>query len=56
MAAFANVFIAAGHFKSGLHLSTGTAVAIADLVENKPPEIDLIPFAPARASTLQQRD
>ncbi|MEC9096348.1 MAG: glycine oxidase ThiO [Planctomycetota bacterium] len=36
-----NLFIAAGHFRSGIHLSTGTAVLMADLVEGKPSAVDL---------------
>lgn len=43
-----NAFIAAGHFRAGLHQSTGTAVVLADLVTGAPPTIDLAPFAPAR--------
>ncbi len=46
---FANTFVATGHFKSGLHLSTATAKVIADLVEAQSPGIDLRPFSPARA-------
>jgi len=40
-----NGFIATGHFRSGLHLSTGTAVAIAELIRGETPQIDLQPFA-----------
>jgi glycine oxidase len=47
-----NALVAAGHFKAGLHLSTGTAVAIADLIEGGL-LIDLSPFAVNRAMTLQ---
>lgn len=47
---YANAFIAAGHFRAGLHQSTGTAVALADLVTGAPPTIDLTPFAPNRRS------
>ena len=43
-----NLFVAAGHFKAGLHLSPGTAEVIADLIEQKTPMIDLRPFAPSR--------
>ena len=31
-----NLFMASGHFRSGIHLSTGTAVWIADLLEGNP--------------------
>lgn len=43
-----NAFVAAGHFRSGLHQSTGTALAIADLVEGREPAFDLAPFSPGR--------
>jgi glycine oxidase len=39
-----NVFIAAGHFRSGLQLSPGTAVALAKLVRGEEPAIDLAAF------------
>lgn len=45
-----NAFIATGHFRAGLHQSTGTAVVLADLVTGAPPTIDLTPFAPNRRS------
>jgi len=45
-----NVFIAAGHFKAGLHLSPGTAEVVSDLIEHKQPSIDLRPFAPSRVT------
>ena len=48
-----NVFIAAGHFKAGLHLSPATAEVISDLIEQKEPAIDLRPFAPSRATMTQ---
>ena len=44
-----NTFVATGHFKSGLHLSTGTAIMMADLLTGNEPPIDLTPFAPSRA-------
>ncbi|MBW3598358.1 MAG: glycine oxidase ThiO [Planctomycetes bacterium] len=39
-----NVFIAAGHFRSGLHLSAATAVEMARLICSEPNQIDLSPF------------
>ena len=48
-----NGFIAAGHFRAGLHQSTGTAVAIADLVTGRQPPIDLTGFAPDRNRTAR---
>lgn len=43
-----NAFVAAGHFRAGLHQSTGTAVIIADLVEGRQPSLDIAPFTPGR--------
>ena len=43
-----NAFVSTGHFKAGLHLSTGSAIVMADLIEGKPSTIDLSPFDPAR--------
>ncbi len=43
-----NAFVAAGHFRSGLQLSPGTAVVINDLLAGKPPTIDLSQFRPGR--------
>lgn len=48
LAGLDNAFVAAGHFKAGLHLSPATAEAVADLIEHKQPAIDLRPFAPSR--------
>ncbi|MFN9272873.1 MAG: NAD(P)/FAD-dependent oxidoreductase [Planctomycetia bacterium] len=46
----ANAFVAAGHFRAGLHQSTGTAVLLADLMAGAAPAIDPTPFNPARPS------
>lgn len=43
-----NAFIAAGHFRSGLHMSTGTAVVLAQLMEGEMPTLDLTSFRVAR--------
>ena len=51
-----NAFVAAGHFRAGLHQSTGTAVLIADLVEGRPPAIDVVPFAPLRERRPPTKD
>lgn len=48
--ALANAFVAAGHFRAGLHQSTGTAVMVADLLQGRMPEVDPTPFAPDRRS------
>jgi glycine oxidase len=39
-----NAFIAAGHFRHGLWLSTGTAVVMSRLLRGEPPGVDLTPF------------
>jgi glycine oxidase len=40
----ANAVVAAGHFRSGLQLSPGTATVIGQLIRGLQPEIDLTPF------------
>ena len=50
-----NVFVATGHFKIGLQLSTATAVTLADQMEGKKPQVDLSPFAVARMDENQSR-
>ena len=44
----ANAYVAAGHFRAGIHQSAGTAVLVADLVEGRPPALDLAAFAADR--------
>jgi glycine oxidase len=39
-----NAFVAAGHFRGGLQLSTGTAVVMSQLIRGQEPLIDLTPF------------
>ena len=39
-----NVFLAAGHFRGGLQLSTGTARVMSQLITGRQAEIDLSPF------------
>lgn len=46
--AVANAVIATGHFRAGLHLSTGTAVVVADLITGCVPPLDPTPFAADR--------
>jgi len=43
-----NAFVSTGHFKTGLQLSPGSAVAMADLIEGKDTLVDLTPFDPSR--------
>ena len=45
---FDNVFVSAGHFRAGLHQSTGSALLLADLITGRPPLLDPAPFAPDR--------
>ncbi len=40
-----SVYIAAGHYRSGIHFSPATAVAMADMIEGKPSFMDFSPFA-----------
>ncbi len=39
-----NAFVAAGHFRGGLQLSTGTAAVMSQLIAGEPAEIDLSAF------------
>ena len=39
-----NLYVAAGHYRSGLHLSPGTAVLIADLISESTPRIPIDAF------------
>jgi len=43
-----NAWIAAGHYRDGLLLSTGTAVVMSRLIRGVSPDIDLEPFRPDR--------
>ncbi|MGB7347149.1 MAG: glycine oxidase ThiO [Pirellulaceae bacterium] len=40
-----SLFVAAGHFRSGLHLAPATAVVMSDLITGATPSIDLRPFS-----------
>lgn len=51
-----NAFVASGHFRAGLHQSTGTATLVADLVDGRPPALDLGPFAADRGPQAPTRD
>lgn len=39
-----NLYVATGHFRSGIHLSVGTAITIADLICGANPRVDLDAF------------
>ncbi len=43
-----NAFVATGHYRSGIHQSTGTAQIMADLVEGGEPPLPLAAFAAER--------
>ena len=51
--AYRNAFVSAGHFRAGLHQSTGSAVLLADLITGQQPFIDPIPFEPSRVITAE---
>jgi glycine oxidase len=42
-----NLYVAAGHFRAGLHLSPITARVMGQLITGEPTDVDLAPFAPA---------
>ncbi|MGN6547335.1 MAG: glycine oxidase ThiO [Aureliella sp.] len=43
-----NLYVAAGHYRAGIHLSCGTAEVVADLITSGKTSIDLFPFRPGR--------
>lgn len=45
---FENLFVASGHFRSGLYLSPATAVVMAALIQGQPPPVDIGPFRISR--------
>jgi len=46
-----NLFVATGHFRSGLQMSPGTAVLMRQLLLRQEPGIDVTPFAVDRSSS-----
>jgi glycine oxidase len=48
LAGSSHQWIAAGHYRNGILLAPGTAIALADLLEDKRPAVDLSSFDPAR--------
>ena len=48
---FQNLFVGAGHFRSGLQMSPGTATVLVDLILDRPPAIPLNDFACNRFTT-----
>lgn len=53
---YPNLFVAAGHKRAGLQLSTATAEAVTDLVLGRPPRIDLNIFRLDRDPTPSEDD
>ena len=43
---FSNLYVCAGHFRAGLHLSPASALVMKQLLLDQPTAIDLEPFAP----------
>jgi glycine oxidase len=41
-------WVATGHYRNGILLAPATAAVLADLLENKPPAVNLYPFSPTR--------
>jgi glycine oxidase len=50
-----NAFVATGHFRHGLWLSTGTAVVISRMIRGESPGVDLTPFKPDRVAAAKDR-
>lgn len=47
---YSNLFVAAGHFRSGLQLSAATAMVMTEVILNRPPTVDLEVFSVERYS------
>jgi glycine oxidase len=41
-------WLAGGHYRNGILLAPATAIALADMLENKVPAVDMSSFDPAR--------
>lgn len=50
-----NLFVASGHYRSGIHFSPATAVAMADMIEQRPSFMDLSPFAVSLSPAAPRR-
>jgi glycine oxidase len=55
---WSNAYVATGHGRHGLHLSTGTAQVVCDLMMGAVPAIDLVPFRVIRGqgAPIHRRD
>jgi glycine oxidase len=51
-----NAWVATGHFRAGLHQSTGTAVLVADMIDGRRPPLDAAAFAVDRPHAPAGRD
>ena len=50
-----NLFIASGHFRSGIHLAPATAVTLADTMTGATPQVDLEPFRVGKQQSSDSR-
>ena len=48
---FDNVFVNTGHFRYGVTMAPASAELLADLMENRTPALDAVPYAWASALT-----
>jgi glycine oxidase len=51
---FTNAFVAAGHKRAGLQLAPATAEVLADLVQGRPPRVDLSGYRIGRAPAVPE--
>ena len=49
------VYLAAGHYRHGLHFSPITAECLLSLIQDRPAPLDLRPFSVTRGQTFQRR-
>lgn len=55
VAAHPGLFVASGHFRAGLSLSPATAELVVDLMEEREPRMDPLPFRPERGLHRRER-
>ncbi len=48
-----NLYVASGHYRSGIHFSPATAVCLADMITGQTPAIDLQPFRVGKQQNRQ---
>ena len=49
------VYLAAGHYRHGLHFSPITAECLLSLIQDRPAPLDLRPFSVTRGQTFHRR-